>query len=134
MLVCPHNNYNVESDKSQCDKREKHSSPNTQLSRLLLRNIGFALGIADTDGKLEGDPVLDDAHGELRTLLHKVQVCNDWISRSEPNHVNRSEGNSQNRVSVEGEDRQVLIFLLPHENRIDIAQCKYYEKSVCRND
>ena len=75
LFVRRHNDCCNERDKSQGDYGKNYGTCVSQFSLVCLGNVGLLiLRKVDANGQVKGNPVLDDAHAELRTLLHRVYV------------------------------------------------------------
>ena len=80
----------------------------------------------DPDGQLNGDPVLDDAHAELCSLLDVVNVVReDRVKCPLPDQVDQPESEHYERIGVKGENGKVFVLLLPDEYHEDVEECKH---------
>ena len=80
----------------------------------------------DSHCKFERDPILDDAHAKLGTLLNKVCVPDRGIGGPVQYQANRAERDSDECKGVEGGDREILILFLPPNDHPDVSQGKQY--------
>ena len=123
-----------ESNKHQSDYCKKHEPCKAQVFLGRLGDVGVHFAISNANCQLKGDPVLDDAHAKLCSLLDVVYVENDRTGHPLPDDDYRSNGDSQKCVYVKSEDGEIFVLLLLDQYHPDISQCKHNENQIRCNE
>ena len=117
-----------ERDKCKRDDHKEQTPAELKLSFGSNRDVRASFAAVDASRKLQRNPIVDHADAELRGLLDKVHVIRepDWWYPV-PDHIDQAQGDSDEWVRIEYEQRQVLVFVLLHQDRPDIAQIEQDE-------